>query len=169
MAKSKDFILPFWPKDFSNIIREGKGADSVAFRPGDLVVRDGSNLLVLADESNINEPKQVVWTDIANRFDVDGFELDGTAFKRVTVVEGEFQADCNIASMFTGDTPAIGDIVLPSATPGKLVAMTTAEAKAGGVTGGATDGVVEGLQVGRIVGEAEISGSGFTRVHFNLA
>ncbi len=167
MALSKDVIRPIWPKDFSTILREGRSVDGADFAPGTLVVRVNGLLVACDTDTALHKtlPAELVWTDGATRVDLARVELDGTDRQEHTCMAGQFMAEC-AASMFTA-TPAAGDVLVKSATAGQIDPLDATEL-ATFVTG-ETDALLAELQVvGRVVGDADLAGTGFYLCHFDL-
>lgn len=167
MALSKDTLRPIWPKDFSTILREGKSVDGANFAPGTLVTRIGGLLVATDTDSALHKtlPCEMVWTDGATRFDLQRYELDGSVRQEHTNLVGKFIADVS-AGLFTA-TPDAGDVLVKSATAGKIDPLDETEWTTLFGDGSAAD-LLQFQVVGRCVGAAALAGAGFYLCHFDL-
>lgn len=122
MAKSKDTVIPFFPKDLSNQIMELKAASGADHTPGQIVVVDNAtNLSILADADtalHTRLPKYMVWTDSSSRVDQEVYQLDGTLVQTETCISGQFKADVAVSLFSTAPSP--GDYIVCSSTAGAL-------------------------------------------------
>lgn len=183
MAKSKEYIRPLFPKDFSNIIREAKTTESVGrLNPGTIVRRStGSNELVeevdttdLTASDDIEAGVELVWTDMVTRFDANKraqYDKDNSTvneYFKLTCVTDDFIADVKTAELFDSQsTVNVGDSVIKSRNEvGKLEAV---DSIADAVSNDANldAGMVPGMKVGVVTGDGDQSG--FMRVQFTLA
>lgn len=163
MALSKDTLVPIWPKDFSTILREGRAADASGFSPGDVVVRINGLLVACDTDSSLHTelPAEMVWIDGTTRQDISRYELDGTVVEEYTTIAGKFIAEVT-ADLFT-TMPEAGDVITKSTTAGKLDPLDATELAT--FTG---EPEVMLQVVGRVVGDANLAGTGFYLCHFDL-
>lgn len=159
MALSKTYIQPTYPQDMSTRVVDKIAAAGASFTPGTLVVEVSGVVVPCDTDTAVHNtlPAYFVWTDTTQRVDINRVQLDGTRIVMVTCLAGEFKADL-ATSLFTA-TPVAGDIIVKSATAGKLDPVSVAEYNT--LVGTGTTAAQNLLKVGVVEGPAVRAGSGF--------
>jgi hypothetical protein len=166
MALSKTYVRVLVPNDLENQTRSLRAASGSAFTPGTLIVRVAGLAVACDTDTAVHKtlPVEMIWTD-GSRFDASPrYELDGSVVEEYATLTGNIVADLAVG-LFTA-TPVAGDVIVKSATAGKLDPLDATELAALVTADGA--GLVMTQTVGRVVGAAERAGAGFYNCVLNL-
>lgn len=162
MALSKDYIRPYLPHDVHTVVTTKRAAAAATFTPGTVVVESGGLVVECDLDTALHGtlPAYITWTDLANRRDINVYNLDGSQEKMVECFALDFKADV-ATSCFTA-TPVAGDLIVRSQTAGKLSPVTEAEFAAAPYSGNTR------LLLGRVEGASHRGDSGFWACTFGL-
>lgn len=166
MSKSRDLINPKFPRNISDLIREGNAASRLA-RAKVVVFDDDRNIVecdttdVANTKDHVYAPAAFVWVDGINRDDIEVIQEDGSVEYQHTVLAGSFLAEVkDDDTIFDGGAPQKNDVIIKSqTTAGKLEALSPAEVDAAiNTAGDYTSEEFEGLKVGVCEGAAPTTG-----------